>query len=65
MYSNCLEWNLLKEQMVINLFAMLLLEVHLYLILFILLYHYPIDNDYMRVYVYSAWCLDIRLSTCL
>ena len=34
MYSNCLEWNLLKEQMV-NLSAMLLVKVHLYLILYI------------------------------
>ena len=35
MYSNCFECNLLKEQMVINLSAMLLLKVRLCLILFI------------------------------
>ena len=34
MYSNCFQWNLLKEQIVINLSAMLLLKVPLYLILF-------------------------------
>ena len=34
MYSNCFQWNLLKEQMIINLSAMLLLKVPLYLILF-------------------------------
>ena len=32
----------LKEQMVINLSAVLLLKVHLYSVLFILLYHYTI-----------------------
>ena len=41
MYSNCIEWNLSKEQMVINLYAMLLLEACL------LLYHYTISNDYI------------------
>ena len=34
-YSNCLEYNFLKEQMVINLSAMLLLKVSLYVILFV------------------------------
>ena len=45
MHSNCLEWNLSKEQMVINLFALLLLKVCLYLIL---LYHNTINNDYIH-----------------
>ena len=35
MYSNCFEWNLLKEQMVINLSVILLLLVHMGLILWI------------------------------
>ena len=36
--------------MIINLSAMLLLKVHLYLILFItLLYHYTMNNDYILV----------------
>ena len=51
MHSNCLEWGISKEQMVI---------VHLYLILFILLYHYAIHGSYN---ICNAWFLDIRLST--
>ena len=35
MYSNCFEWNLSKEQTVVNLFAMLLLKVCLCLTVFI------------------------------
>ena len=40
-YSNCLAWNLSKEQTIINLSAMILLKVFLYLILFITVsWHY-------------------------
>ena len=35
MYSNCIEWNLSKEQTISDFSAMLLFKVHLYLILFI------------------------------
>ena len=56
----------LKEQMVINLSAMLLLKVRLYSVLFILLYHYTIIN-YYGVYAWynicKAWLFDSRLST--
>ena len=55
-HSDCLEWDLLKEQTVINLSAMLLLKVCLHLILFILLYYYTIkfNTDYMDVTICLA-----------
>ena len=48
MYSNCLEWDLSKEETVINLSAILLLTVPLHLILFItvsLQQHYKCDQN--------------------
>ena len=53
-YSHRLEWNFLKEQMVINLSAMLLLKVRLYLIPFstisLLYYKY----HYIHGIIFSA-----------
>ena len=63
MYSNCLEWNLSKEQMVINLFALQLFMVCLYLIL---LYRYTINNDYIHGIIFTVPSfLDARISTCV
>ena len=60
MYSNCVEWNLSKEQMVINLYAMLLLEAC------VLLYHYTISNDYIvQGIIFAVPGLYSKLSTCL
>ena len=48
-YCNCFEKNILKEQVVINLYAMVLLKVSLCLILFItVLLCNKINNDYIH-----------------
>ena len=49
-YSNCFEWNLLKEQTVINLSAMLLLKVHLCL----LLHRYTLNNNYIHGIIFAV-----------
>ena len=59
MYSNCLEWNVSEEQTIINLFAILLLKVHLYLIL---LYHDNINNDYIHGVKFAT--PDFQILTC-
>ena len=67
MYSNCFEQNISKQQVVINLSAMLLLQVLLCLLLFITVsLHYKINNDYVYTWcnICSAWFLDIRISSC-
>ena len=49
-YSKCFKWNCSKEQMVINLSAMLLLKVRLCLILCI----YVSNNDYVHDIIFAA-----------
>ena len=49
-YSNCLEWNLLKEMMIINLSAVLLLKICLYLMLFITV----LFNDYIHGIIFTV-----------
>ena len=57
MYSNYLEWDLLKEQTIINLSAMLLLKICLYLILFIAVSLHYKKGLYTWYNVNSAWFL--------
>ena len=51
MYSNCLEWNLSKEQMVINLSVVLLVKVHLCLLLCIVILR---TNDYIHDIIFAT-----------
>ena len=55
MYSNCFEQNVLKQQVVINLSAMLLLKVLLCLLLFITVsLYYKINNDYIHGAIFAV-----------
>ena len=54
MYSNCFEWNLSKEQTLIDLSAtMLLLKVHLCLLLFITV-SLDYNNDCIHGIIFAA-----------